>query len=420
MKSEAHSAKRRDWRWIALVGVLLYLLLTVLVASRCGHLAGQRLLQGLGVPALEYPFMDMRGVAAWCDAWSMGRNPATKPTWITLPDGTRHPGFLMNYSPLVLAFGSLGLSAVHVAGCSALMMALYLAALWFLCGECSLQRAFLWLLLVCSPCSVLVMERGNLDMLLFAILVAALLLRRYPLVESGVILSASLLKFFPIGALAAPWSEGGRRNRLAVALAVFGFAAFLVCLGPRLSAIGGSLSGQYQSSFGCVVIADLLHHHGSLTEAGHALGRKLMVWAGLAWLVFGGAAGFLSGTSFPTKIHGKTLHSFFLTAPMMLGLFLLGNQMDYKWIFFLPMVPAALVLLKSECRIDSVLSRCWLSGILVYSYWTFFSDEGSLRNSLLKQLVMWCVMILTAFLCGRLWKQGVRGEKLPEMASGSV
>jgi hypothetical protein len=264
------------------------------------------------------------------------------------------------------------------------------------------------------------MERGNLDTILFAMLVAALLLRKYPLVESGVILSASLLKFFPIGALAAPFSEGGTRNRWAVALAGFGFAVFLVYLGTRLSAIGGSLSGQYQSSFGCVVIADLLHHNGSLTDEGHDLGRKFMLWVGLAWIVFGGAAGFLSRASFRMKIHRKKLHSFFLTAPMMLGLFLLGNQMDYKWIFFLPMVPAVLVLIESVCLIDSLISKCWLAGILVYSYWTFFSDEGSLRNSLLKQLVMWCVMILTACLCGRLWRHGVRREKLQKMASGSV
>lgn len=420
MKSEVHATKGRDWRWVPLLVVLLYLSLTVLIACCRGHLAEQQLLQGLGVPALEYPFMDMRGVAAWCDVWSMGKNPATEQTWITLPDGTRQPGFLMNYSPLVLALESLGLSASHVAVWSVVMIALYLTALWFLCRGCSLQQAFLWLLLVCSPCSVLVMERGNLDMLLFAMLVAALLLRKYPLAESGVILSASLLKFFPIGALVAPWREGGMRNRCAVALAGVGFAVFLLYLGPRLSAIGGSLSGQYQSSFGCVVIADLLHHHGSLTDAGHAIARKLMFWAALAWVVFGGAAGFLSRTSFPKKIDGGTLHSFFLTAPMMIGLFLIGNQMDYKWIFFLPMVPAVLVLLKSDCRLDSVFSKGWLAGILVYSYWTFFSDEGSLRNSLLKQLVMWCVMILTACLGVRLWKHGVRGEKLQKMASGSV
>ena len=404
MMSMIHSAKRRDWRWVILMGVFLYAILVFIVASRGGHVAEQRLLQGLGVPALEYPFMDMRGVAAWCDAWAMGKNPATEQTWITLPDGTRHHDFLMNYSPLVLSFGSVGLNGQNVTPWSLVMIALYLASLWLLCGECSRQQAFLWLLVICSPVSVLVMERGNLDMLLFAMLVAALLLRKYPLAESGVILGASLLKFFPIGALPALWREGGRRNRLVVILAAFAFAAFLFYLRSRLAAIGGSLSGQYQSSFGCGVVADLFHHSGFLTDAGYELGRKVMVWLGIAWLLSSCVAGLLSRSSFLPKMNDRAVHAFFLTAPIMLGLFVLGNQMDYKWIFFLPMVPALLVLLKSESPIDSIVAKLWMGGILAYSYWTFFSDEGSLRNALLKQAVMWGVMGATAYLAGRLWK----------------
>jgi len=405
MMSEIQSPASRDWRWIVVLGVLLYAALVVTIASRGGHVAEQRLLQGLGVPALEYPFMDMRGVAAWCDAWAAGKNPAVDQTWITLPDGTRQTDFLMNYSPFVLDWRKLGLDEQHVTVWSITLIALYLMALWFLCGECSMQRAFLWLLLVCSPISILVMERGNLDMLLFVLLVVALLLRKYPLVESGVILGAGLLKFFPIGALTAPWREGGGRNRFAVILAGVGFAAFLFYLKSRLSAIGGSLAGQYQSSFGCVVTADLFHHYGFLTETGYQLIRKVMVGLGIASVVSGGAAGLLSKGSFGKKLPERALHAFFLTAPIMVGLFVLGNQMDYKWIFFLPMVPAVLVLLESPCRTDASIARLWLGGILAYSFWTFFSDEGSLRNALLKQAVMWGVMVLTAFLAGRLWKK---------------
>jgi hypothetical protein len=79
--------------------------------------------------------------------------------------------------------------------------------------------------------------------------------------------------------------------------------------------------------------------------------------------------------------------------------------MDYKWIFFLPMVPAVLELFDSSDAIESGVSKIWFGGILAYSYWTFFSDEGSLRNALLKQAVMWVVMGTTAFLAGRLWKK---------------
>ena len=93
----------------------------------------------------------------------------------------------------------------------------------------------------------------------------------------------------------------------------------------------------------------------------------------------------------------------------MLGLFLLGNQMDYKWIFFLPMIPAILELFNSRNAFESNVSKFLFGGILAYSYWTFFSDEGSLRNALLKQAIMWLVMGMTAFLAGRLWRKEMVG-----------
>ena len=410
----------RDWRWVAAFGVILYLSGAFIFSARYGHLATQHLLQAVGVPALEYPFMDMRGVAGWCDASKLGKDPATEQTWIMLPDGRPHLNFVMNYSPLVLAFGNAGLSGMHVVAFSLLLISLFLVSLWFLCPKCTPKEALLWLLLVCSPCSVLVMERANLDMLLFVLLVAALLVRKHPLLEAGLILSAALLKFFPIGALVSLWREGGRRNRLAVLLAGVVFAAFLYYLKSRLSAIGGSLTGQYQSSFGCGVVADLFHHNGTLSDSAYAMARYVMSWAGVVWVMLGCLAGLCSKGSSVQKIPNGDLHAFFLTAPIMLGLFLLGNQMDYKWIFFLPMVPAVLLLQKSGCRFDEVVSKFWIGGVLAYSYWTFFSDEGSLRNSLLKQLLMWGIMILTAFLCGRLWKRPEHDAILPAKPMGSV
>ena len=48
--------------------------------------------------------MDLRGVATWCEASVGGIDPAVTQTTITLPDGTRQPNFLMNYSPAVVWF----------------------------------------------------------------------------------------------------------------------------------------------------------------------------------------------------------------------------------------------------------------------------------------------------------------------------
>ena len=77
--------------------------------------------------------------------------------------------------------------------------------------------------------------------------------------------------------------------------------------------------------------------------------------------------------------------------------------MDYKWILFLLMVPASIELTRSQNSLEVLCAKMWFYTILAYSYWTFFSDEGSLRNAILKQFLMWVGIFLSAFLAGRLW-----------------
>ena len=399
----------RDWRWILVLVVVSYATLIAAAGVLGGKGAARCLLQVMGVPALEHPFMDIRGVAGWCEASARGQNPAIEATYITFPGEKPVRDFKMNYSPLVLSLGYLGLDQMHIGVWALFLGLLYTASLWFLSGPLTLTQAGVWALLILSPASVLVVERGNLDILLFALIVIALILRKHPFAESNAILTAGLIKFFPIGALSAVWREGGKRNRAAVMLGAILFLAFLILLRSRLGIIGGSLTGQYQSSFGSGVMADLFRHYGIIGEGKYDSIRRALTVLGIALLSLACSFGFLNWKMREQgALSGRMQHAFFLTGPFMLGLFVLGNQMDYKWIFFLPMVPAIFELIESSDAVDAQISKIWMGGILVYSYWTFFSDERSLRNALLKQVVMWGVMIVTAFLAGRLWKREVQ------------
>ncbi len=402
--------KQGDWRWIIVIVSLFYFALVVVSSFFARSSAEQHLLQGLGVPALEHPFMDIRGVAAWCDAAARGQNPALETTYISLPGEKPIRDYLMNYSPLVLTLGYLGLDQQHAPVWAFVLVILYAASLWFLSGPCTIRQAAIWALLILSPSSVLVVERGNLDILLFALIVTALLLRKHPFGASASILFAGLIKFFPIGALSAVWREGGKKNHAAAILGATLFLLFLFFLRSRLGLIGASLTGQYQSAFGCVVTADLLRHYGVISDESYGATRWALVMAGGIFLFIAYASGcWKSKMPAQRTLSDRMQYAFFLTAPFMLGLFLLGNQMDYKWIFFLPMIPAIIELLNSRNAFEASVSKFLFGGILAYSYWTFFSDEGSLRNALLKQVVMWLVMGMTAFLAGRLWRKELIG-----------
>jgi hypothetical protein len=134
-------------------------------------IAGWKILHVLGVPALENPFMDLRGVAAWCDAAAQGVDPAKIPTSIRCPDGSDHPNFLMNQ----LSAGRSGLAPCGIElrecrlFCRISRCAVFLAAL-FLIGPIDLRDGWVWLLLLVSPLSLLLVERANLDILDFSAL----------------------------------------------------------------------------------------------------------------------------------------------------------------------------------------------------------------------------------------------------------
>jgi hypothetical protein len=408
MNAQHKNPERRDWRVAAIIIIVLYGSLLIGAAGFIG-IPAKSLLWSMGVPALDHPLMDLRGVAVWCEMFRHGGSPMLHQGVIDFPGEQQYQTYLMNYSPVVLGMGWLGLLPMHVLAWGITLAVLYGFSLWFLAGSCSVKMALIWTLLICSPCSALVIERGNLDMLLFALLVTALLVRNHPLGASVAILVAGLIKFFPIGARVAVWREGGKKNRVAVILAGAIFLIFLFFLRSRLGLIGTSLTGQYQSAFGCGVGADLLRHYGIIGDMNYGFIRGGLVAVVCLLLAISGIFGLLtSNTSALRTLSDRTQYAFFLTAPFMLGLFVMGNQMDYKWIFFLPMVPAVLELLGSPDAVESGVSKIWFGGILAYSYWTFFSDEGSLRNALLKQAVMWVVMGMTAFLSGRLWKKEVK------------
>ena len=394
-----------DWRW--LIGVLILSYTFLICGASIGlEISGRQVLQGLGVAALDHPLMDLRGVAAWCDAWEKGNNPAVVETTITIAGESKgYPNFLMNYSPVVFMFGKLGLSTNSVFIWGIALFLIYAIALWALCGPCTSQQAFLWALLICSPASVLLVERGNLDMLIFALLVSALMLRKNAVFESGIILTASLLKFYPILALVAPWLKQRGKGHLIVYMAALIFTLFLVMIRSRLATISGSLEGQSHSAFGYSVMADLLSHSGVLTKGqGFHLvitGSRIIAFLGiLASLLLGFRAW---GTIDRSLLSERASHAFFLGVPLLLVLFVQGVQMDYKWVFFLLMVPASMELARSQLSVEALSAKMWFYTISAYSYWTFFSDEGSLRNALLKQLLMWVAVFLSAFLAGRVW-----------------
>jgi hypothetical protein len=361
------------------------------------------ILQALGVPALPHPFMDLHGVASWCELFRSGGDPAHQETVIIFPGEDPHPNFRMNYSPCVFLLSYLGLHHGTVPLWGVILAVVYLVAVWVVALPRSFGTSLFWLAATFSPASALVMERANLDTLIFAMIAAALVLRKRPPFEGGVILSASFFKFFPVAALGALWFGGRRGGRITACMAAGIFCLLLTVLGGRLWAIAGSLQGQDHTAFGTALPACLLADASLISPDGAAFLRSILMGIAVVLAPSLFLLGFLSpGDKQTAMVSERNRHALLLGAPVFLLLFLSGNQMDYKVIFLFFMLPGVLELRSAGKSLTSTAATCWIILLGVYSYWTFFSDEGSLRNALLKQAVMWGVFALSAMLTGKM------------------
>lgn len=387
-------------RLVAITVLALYgsLLTVVLGLTVMRHVP---VLNLLGIPALNVPFMDLYGVAAWCEADSREIDPAVVQTNIRLPDGSLQPNFLMNYPPSVLWLRHIGLMPNRVVDIGILLGGLYLASAICLMGRVPMSDGFLWAVFLASPLSLMLIERANLDILVFACFAASLLLREKPWLSCVGILMAGILKLYPGAAFAALWMSAKRNSKLFAVAFCAALALYILTLLPRLSTISGSLQDQSKSCWGADVSIDIFLTHGLIgpsTAVSFCMGMKAL---SILVAISGIGIGFFMGKSADRNLLSERSHfAFWLAAPMSIILFILSNQMDYKWTFLLFLLPAVLECMK-ECR-SSVrfLSKAWLVALAIYSYWTFFSGEESLRNAVMKQLVMWFVFFATTILTG--------------------
>ena len=147
-------------------------------------------------------------------------------------------GRLFSYSPLWLLLAELPEPMTRLNASGLIVCAGYFTALLLLPAAPTRRDAWLVALGAVSTAAVFAVERGNNDLVLFALAaVAATLACKSPglrLVGYGAALLAGLLKYYPMTLLALAARETPARFALAVALAGIATAAFLLAMGDEL------------------------------------------------------------------------------------------------------------------------------------------------------------------------------------------
>jgi hypothetical protein len=167
----------------------------------------------IGVPAFTYPFIDWEYIGAGIKCWSEGIN-----VYITNPcDLLNRPH---NYSPIWLraVFISTERSWTMPSGLG-FVLAFLISLFWLVKPE-NWRELIIFALACTSPMAIYALERGNVDVIIFIMLIVAGVLSTGPLASRipsyAVILLAGLLKFYPLVVLSVALRE---RPRTFVAIA---------------------------------------------------------------------------------------------------------------------------------------------------------------------------------------------------------
>jgi hypothetical protein len=167
-------------------------------------------------------------------------------------DPWRRPG---NFPRVWMAPSVLGLGqGSTVALACALAVVFVVSALVVVPKDAGPWSGVVYAAVLCSPAVMLGVERGNVDLGLFALLVAAVVVLRRGLLGliagSGVVSVAAFLKLFPILAVGLFFRRLERRALLAAAIVLAGFVAYVLGTLDYTRALLGAVLQYDRWSFG--------------------------------------------------------------------------------------------------------------------------------------------------------------------------
>jgi hypothetical protein len=188
----------------------------------------------LGVPNLQIPFGDLRSVTA---AWECTRKGIA--VMAANPCDPYHRS--ANFPGIWMAPSHVGLGVADTVWLGCALVALFLiAAFAVLPSSARSVDAVVYGAAVCSPAVMLGVERGNVDIGLFALVVLAVIVyRRSERLPWGhaLILFAAILKLFPIFAAGVLVRERSKRSLIALGVVLAAFAIYCLAILGELRTI---------------------------------------------------------------------------------------------------------------------------------------------------------------------------------------
>jgi hypothetical protein len=296
----------------------------------------------LGVPRGPSLFFDTRNITAAWECRRLGYDPLVDNPC----DPWNRPMF---YPRAWLLLRWLGLDQSHTTALGALIVVLFLASLCLLVGRISGGEGIVVAAAVCSPAIALALERANMDVVLFALLVLAVVLWRRGTdlsmaLSPLLVLVAAIGKLYPVFGLPAYAFLRNRRAALVAGISGLAFLAYVaLTFGDVKTVASTATQGQYYSYGARILIGQAYHtlvgHNwqgASLVAQAIAM-TLLLLLATLVWVWCRRRLG--PATQRASQPPTSALLAFYLGALIYLGTFAVFKNYDYRLVYLLLTLP---------------------------------------------------------------------------------
>src|SRR5687768_7939723 len=348
-------------------GSLLIWLLILLLFKSYGYTQTWELWK---VPTESPQFSDFRLIPGSAETFRMGIEPSV-----------RNPGDphkrKFNYPTFWRLFFYTGITQADTIGFSILMITLFFIGVFLFPQKLTVSNSLWMLLVVFSPASMLLYERGNVDLIVFFLCVATILAMEYSAYAAAALLIVgTIVKLFPFFGITVLLRESRQRFIWLFAGCLFVLLTYMYITWESVGVSWNLTMRGKDISYGANVffyryseaLSQIFSQWFVDSQVARILKMGPIILASILVLI-AGIAGMRDRE--PLAISSqRNLAAFRMGASIYIGTFLLGNNWDYRLAFLVLVLPQLLEWTRTSIKKYRTIALASLLGVLV-SCWHF-------------------------------------------------
>lgn len=351
-----------DGRWLVLIFLICYFLLLLIahITIQPYYIFWQR----IGVSAVETPFYDLQVITHALDSYRQGNDPLS-----VFPKQSHLIETMFNYPRIWYNLAYINIRGSHTTRFGIILVLVFFITIFGFIKRINVSEAIIYGLILCSPAVMLLIERGNSDLIIFILLICASFTVNGKLLSQSaaalIFLLSCFLKLYPIFAIGFFLRHNPRTCMIMCSLIIFLFCTYVFLNRQEISLIASATPRAISISYGAYIYADYLvsTFNHSLSFVDKPLGHVLA----LITLLISAIVIFFAAMKLNYSVSGissKNIDAFRLGAGIYMGTYLLGNNWDYRLVFLILTIPAILNWCKTISYFTNI-SLLALAGIIL-------------------------------------------------------